>query len=265
MIFSLVRKTFRDHWKSLIAWGSVIVFMSCIELYVYPSIVKTGDGMNQLLESFPDSIKEIFRMQDYTSGAGFLSTELFSMMIPLVLIAVGSTWGASGTAYEEEQGTADLLFALPISRLKVILSKIIATMCAALLLATITFINIAIGAPLVDMQIDTAHLAAACISMFLLGIFFSGVGFLAGSLTGKKGVSLGISSGLGILAFLFYSLAPLVDTFDYLTPVNPIQWSLGGNQLFEGADVVGYAKLAITSLLLYSLAIFTFNRKDIRN
>lgn len=265
MISSLVRKTFRDHWKSLTAWGSVIVFMSSIQLYVYPTIVKTGEGMNQLLESFPESIKQIFRMQDYTSGAGFLSTELFSMMIPLVLIAVGSTWGASGTAQEEEDGTADLIFALPLSRQRVILSKIIATICACLLLGVITFVSISIGAPLVNMELDTIHLLAACISMFLLGTFFASVGFLIGSLTGKKGVSLGISSGLGILAFLFYSLAPLVNTFDYLTPINPIQWSIGGNQLFEGPDYVGYAKLIAASAVLYFLAMISFNRKDIRN
>lgn len=265
MIVSLVAKTFRDHWKSLTAWGSVIVFMSSIQLYVYPTIVKTGDGMNQLLESFPDSIKEIFRMQDYTSGAGFLSTELFSMMIPLVLIAVGATWGSSGTAQEEEDGTADLIFALPISRHKVLTSKIIATLCACLLLGTVAFVTISIGAPLVNMEIDSAHLLAVCVSMFLLGAFFSGVGFLIGSITGKKGVSLGITSGLGILAFLFYSLAPLVNTFDYITPLNPIQWTLGGNQLFEGPDFVGYAKLITTTVVLYLLAMIAFNRKDIRN
>lgn len=265
MIGSLVVKTFRDHWKSLTAWGSVIVFMSSIQLYVYPTIVKTGDGMNQLLDSFPDPIKEIFRMQDYTSGAGFLSTELFSMMIPLVLIAVGATWGSSGTAQEEEDGTADLIFALPISRQRVILSKLFATVLACLILGVVSFVSISVGAPLVNMELDSVHLLAACISMFLLGVFFSSVGFLIGSLTGKKGVSLGISSGLGILAFLFYSLAPLVDTFDYITPINPIQWALGGNQLFEGPDYIGYAKLIAASLILFTLAIITFDRKDIRN
>ncbi len=148
---------------------------------------------------------------------------------------------------------------------KVILSKIIATVAACIFLGVIAFVNILLGAPLVNMELDTSHLLAARVSMVLLGLFFSGVGFLVGSLTGKKGVSLGISSGLGILAFLFYSLAPLVDTFDFITPINPIQWSLGGNQLFNGADFAGYAKLASATIILYFLAIFTFNRKDIRN
>lgn len=265
MIIALAAKTFRDHLKSLTAWISVIVFMTCVQLYVFPTIAKTEEGINQLLESFPESLREVFRMQDYGTGAGFLSTELFSLMIPLVVIAVGSTWGASGTAQEEENGTADLLFSLPLSRQKVLVSKMIATVLACFAVAAIAFINILIGAPMVDMVVDNSHVFAACCSMFLLGTFFSGVGFLVGALTGKKGVALGISAGIGILTFLFYSLAPLVDTFDFLSPVNPIQWSIGGNQLFDGADYVGQAKLAATSLGLYILAITTFNKKDIRS
>lgn len=265
MITALTSKTFRDHWKSLTAWAGVIVFMTCVQLYVYPTIAKTEEGVNQLLESFPESLREVFRMQDYGSGAGFLSAELFSMMIPLVVIAVGATWGASGTAQEEEAGTADLLFSLPLSRQKVLVSKMIATVFACFTIAAIVFINIVIGAPMVDMVIDKSHLFAACCSMFLLGTFFSGFGFVVGALTGKKGVALGIAAGIGILTFLFYSLSPLVDTFDYLSPINPIQWSIGGNQLFDGADYVGQAKLAISSLVLYILTIISFNRKDIRS
>lgn len=265
MTLTLIIKTFRDHWRSLTGWASVLIFMSCIQLYVYPTIVKTGEGMNQFLDAFPETLKEIFRIQDYTSGPGFLSTELFSMMVPLVLIAVGATWGSSATAEEEEKGTADLLFTLPVTRFRITLGKIVATIIACFLLGVITFINIFVGAPLVDMDLSTTNLLAICFSNFLLGVFFSSVGLIFGVLTGKKSVGLGITTAFAIVSFLFYSLAPLVDTFDYLTPMNPIEWCLGGNQLFDGADYLGYAKLAGTSIIFYSIGIILFNRKDIRS
>lgn len=265
MILALVIKTFRDRWRSLIGWLAVIIFMSCIQLYVYPTIVKTGEGMNQFLDAFPDTLKEIFRMQDYTSGPGFLSTELFSMMVPLVAIAVGATWGSSATAEEEEHGTADLLFTLPVTRTRITIGKIIATVIACFILGVITFINIFVGAPIVDLDVSTANLLAICFSNILLGIFFSSVGLIFGVFTGKKSVGLGFTTAVAILAFLFYSLAPLVDTFDYLTPINPIEWCLGGNQLFDGADYLGYAKLMGTSIIFYILGIIRFNRKDIRS
>lgn len=265
MIITLVRKTFRDHWRSLLGWAGVIVFMSCVQLYVYPTIVETGEGMNQFLDAFPDTLKEIFRMQDYTSGPGFLSTELFSMLVPLVMIAVGSTWGSSATAEEEERGTADLLFTLPVTRTKITGGKILATITACLLLAVVTFINIFVGSPLVDLEVSTKNLIAICFSGFLLGVFFSSVGLIFGVITGKKSVGLGVTTAIAILAFLFYSLAPLVDTFDYLTPINPIEWCLGGNQLFDGPDYFGYFKLSFSSTILFTVATFLFNRKDIRS
>ena len=113
MIIALYLKMWRDHWRSLLSWAGVAVLMVSIQMSVYPSIAKSGKGFETFLENYPDAIKKIFRMQDYTTGPGFLSTELYSMMIPLILIAIGATWGASATAEEEEKGTADLLFAFP--------------------------------------------------------------------------------------------------------------------------------------------------------
>ena len=86
MIFMLLFKTWRDHWKSLLSWAGVVVAMTSLQLSVFPSIAKTADAAEQFIDAYPEAFKKIFRMEDYTSGPGFLSTELFSLMLPLVLI-----------------------------------------------------------------------------------------------------------------------------------------------------------------------------------
>jgi len=65
-----------------------------------PEHRRLGKGIEALLDAFPEAYKEIFRMEDYTSGAGYLGTELFSLAIPFIFIAVGSTWGASHSALD---------------------------------------------------------------------------------------------------------------------------------------------------------------------
>jgi len=263
MMRSLIFKTWRDHWKSLLSWAGVIVAMTSIQLSVFPSIVKTGDAAKQFIDAYPEAFKKMFRMEDYTSGPGFLSTELFSLMLPLVLIAVGTTWGASATAEEEEKGTADLLFTLPISRLKVLASKMIATISVLIFLGIVIYVNLLIGTDMVDMEVNFTYIVAAILSSIALGLFFSGIGFLIGSLTGKKGVSLGSASAIGLLSFVFYSLAPLVDNFDFLNPINPFEWAIGGNILFDGPDWTGFAKLMIGTVILYAGSAIIFKRKDI--
>ena len=265
MRITLFKKMYRDHWKSLIAWGLVIVFMVTVQLSVYPTIVKSGEAAKQFIDSYPEAFKKIFRMQDYTTGAGYLGTELFSLMIPLVMIGVGITWGSSATAEEEENGTADLLFSLPIRRRTILISRMFATVIALAALALVTFLNVILLKGHFGLEVNTLNLFYACLSQLFLGIFFSGVGYFLGSLTGRKGLSLGVGSGLGIIAFLFFSLAPLVSNFEYTNPFNPFQWTISRNVLSEGLDVAGLAKLTISSLALYGLSIFTLDRREIHS
>ena len=86
--------------------------MNSIELSVYPTMSKSGDSMKSFLDSFPEGFKKMFRMEDYFSGPGFLNTELFSLIIPMVMIGVGLAWGAGATADDEnaEPQICSLLF-----------------------------------------------------------------------------------------------------------------------------------------------------------
>ena len=263
MIIALYLKMWRDHWRSLLSWAGVAVLMVSIQMSVYPSIAKSGKGFETFLENYPDAIKKIFRMQDYTTGPGFLSTELYSMMIPLILIAIGATWGASATAEEEEKGTADLLFAFPISRFRIVVTKMAATVTVIAAVGILAALNILILKNHVHLEVDGSHLFAATASCIAIGLFFSSLSFLAGSLTGHKGASLGIATGLALILFLIYSLEALVDTFDGIAPYNPFNWALAGNPLFDGLDSAGLLKLVGSSIVIGALAVGYFNKKDI--
>jgi ABC-2 type transport system permease protein len=116
---------------------------------------------------------------------------------------------------------------------------------------------------MVDLKANFNYIFAAILSSIALGLFFSGVGFFIGALTGKKGVSLGSASAIGLLSFVFYSLAPLVDNFDFLNPINPFQWAIGGNILFDGPDWAGFTKLIIGTVVLYGASAIIFKKKDI--
>lgn len=265
MNLTLIGKTYREHWKSLVAWSSVIIFMVSIQMSIYPSFKKSGEAASQFLDSYPDAFKKIFRMDDYLSGSGFLGTELFSLMLPLVMIGIGVTWGANATAGEEDEGTADLLFTLPFSRAKILLSKSAALVSALCILAVITFLNVVLLRDITKLEIGAINLIWACIQQLALGMTFGAIALVLGSLTGRKGFTLGVSSGIGIVMFLFFSLTPLVDTFSFLTPINPFDWTIGTNILAEGPNYWGLLKLCISSVALYFLALMLLNKREIRS
>jgi hypothetical protein len=115
----------------------------------------------------------------------------------------------------------------------------------------------------VDLTIDSGKLLAATISSISLGFFFTGIAFLVGSFSQRKGSAIGVVTGVSLIAFLIYSLSALVDNFDAIAPYNPMEWGLKGQPLFNGLDSGGNFKLVIGGLTLLVLAIMKFDKKDI--
>lgn len=260
---TLILKTIRDHRRSTFSWTIGLIALISVQLSVYPTIKRSAAGISQFLDQYPETLKVMFRMQDYTTGPGFLGTELFSLMVPIIFIAIGAAGGANASAEEEERGTADILLTLPISRVRILISKVLATTLTLFVVTIMGFFNIYLGANFVSMEISPEKIIAPFISCFFIGLFFTAVGSLAGVLTGKKGISLGVSIAGAITTFLFFSLAPLVSTFDFLAPINPFQWALGGNPVFNGVDYAGSLKLLAGTLLLSGISLWRYHRKDI--
>lgn len=265
MKWVLSRKTLSDQRRTYLSWGMGIVAICAVQLWVYPTIKEASAGIAQLIDSYPDALKAIFRMQDYTSGPGYLGTELFSLMLPLIMIAVGAATGARTTAQEEEDSTADVLLALPISRTNIVLSKLVANLIAIIFLGIICFMTIWVGARFADLHVTYTQLLSGVIACVGLGIFFNALATMTGARSGKRGYSLGIAMAVAIGTYVIYSLAPLVKSFEHITPVLPIQWAIGNQPLFNGLDFGGLAKLGLSSAAFYAASLYFYERHDVRS
>lgn len=264
MIDAIVLRDAREHWRMLLSWAITAAALISLQLSVYPTVRESSAGLQQFIEQYPEVFKKVFRIQDYTSAPGYLGTELFSLMLPLVFIAVGAAWGSGFTAEEEEQGTADLLFALPVSRVRVMLAKGAAAFLSLTAVGIVCLGTLAVGTGWVDMSIGWRRLAAGTAVCVALGALFCALGALLGAATGRKGAALGISVGLALALFVLYSLAPLVNTFDAVLPYNPFQWTLGSDPLTTAFTPGSVLKPVGVAILALAGAIAVFQRRDLR-
>jgi ABC-2 type transport system permease protein len=263
MILALFTKTWRDRWRGLAAWTIGLMAIASVQLWVYPSIRDSAEGITEMLSGYPDAFKQMFRMDDYTSGSGFLNVELFSFMVPLIFIAVGVNWGAGATADEEHKGTADILLTLPVSRTAVIVTKMASTASVLAALCVALTATLIVGTGLVGIHIASTNLFAASAACALLGMLYAAIGFLIGALVGRPGIATGVGIALGLATFLFYSLAPLVDTFDAISPINPFQWALGNDPLTNGLALSSICWLIATCAVFLAASVLAFKRRDI--
>jgi ABC-2 type transport system permease protein len=260
---TLVARALADRWRSLLVWTVGLVVMAAAQLSVYPSVQQSGESMQAFVDQWPEAFREAFGLEAYGTGPGYLNAELFSLLVPLVLIAVAVGAAAAATAGEEERGTADLLLSLPVSRTRVLAAKTLVMLTSVLVVALAGWGALVVGAPLVDLEVGVVDLGAAFVMTALLGLAFGAVALLVGALTGSRAAALGAGIGLAIAAFLLDVLAPMADWLEGWQDASPFAWALQNDPLTTGVDGPGALALLGVTAVLVALSWVAFLRRDI--
>lgn len=265
MLWPLALRVVRERWKGLAGWTGGLVALITIQVSVYPTIRDSREGWAELTEQFPEAFRKMFRMQDYTSPIGYLSTELFSFMIPLIFIGLATSWGARAGAEEEEMGTADVLLSLPISRTAILVTRILTTALVLCATTAVTTGALWMGTDIVNMNIAVHQILQAAISCGLLALVFGALSAVLAAWSGRRGVGLGTGLGIAIVAFVLYSLAPLVSALDRFLPINPFEWTIGKSPLSDGLHPWWSAASIVVSAIFVAITVFGYQRHDISN
>ena len=121
MLRSVFTKTLRDLRRGFAWWCVGLIGLVSMMIAVYPT-VRDNPSLNKLVQDYPEALKAFIAFGgslDYVSGAGYLGSELFSFMIPLLFLVAAIGNGAGSLAGEEERGTLEFLLAHPVSRTRV--------------------------------------------------------------------------------------------------------------------------------------------------
>jgi ABC-2 type transport system permease protein len=258
-------KTLRDVRRGFLGWSSGLVLLVALLIAVWPT-VRDNPELNRLVEEYPDALKAFIGFGgqlDYTSPAGYLGSELFSFMAPLLLLIAGIGAAAGAVAGEEERGTLDLLLANPLSRRRLALEKLGAVVAELAALAAVLLAALWVGAKAAGMEISLGHLAAATASLLLLALSFAAVAFALGAGTGRRALAIGLTSAAAVLAYLVNSLAPLVAAFETLQPLSPFYHYAVSDPLRHGLEASHVVVLLGIALAASVVAVAAFDRRDL--
>jgi ABC-2 type transport system permease protein len=265
LLRSVALKTFRDSLRGLLFWSLGLVGLVALTVSIYPSI-RDDPSLEDLLESYPEALKGFVGFGgelDWTSAAGYLGVELFSLMIPLLLLIAAISAGSAAIAGEEERGTLELLLSAPVSRARVALEKLAAVVAEQFLLGAVILAVLVASARAADMEIGVDKLAAGTAGAVLLAVAFGAVALLAGALTGRRGVTVAIVAALAVAAYLVNSLAPLVSWLEWAQPASPFFYYTSGDPLRQGLDAGDAAVLLALAAAAAAGAVAAFRRRDL--
>ena len=194
MTAELIRRGLRDHRRTLVGWCVGIAGYVALVASIFPSI-ESSPELNDLIESYPDILKSLFGIAEggnLTSGAGYLDVELFSFMLPLLVLVLAIGSGARTFAGEEDAGRLELVLSYPIRRRGAVIAKGVALAGEVLLACAAATLTILAFNQLVGLDLSLAHVGSAFVSLAVLGLFYGWLALAVGAGHPSRGLAIGL-------------------------------------------------------------------------
>ena len=258
------RRSVVDHRRALVGWCVGAVAYIALIAAIFPSLAGSG-SLDKLVQNYPDVLKSLFGISgsgSLSSGAGFLDAELFSFMLPLLVLVLAIGSGARAFAGEEDAGRLELVLAYPVRRRAAVIAKGLAVGAEVAVLCFCSGIAMAVCNPVFDLGLSAAHLAASVAGLALLGVLFGWGALGVGAATGSRGLAVALAAGLAASGYLIsglHSLAGWLDPFRFLSAF----WWFGTSPLQNGVRGSGALVIAITALAMLLVGALLVERRDL--
>jgi ABC-2 type transport system permease protein len=262
---TVLRQMLRERRRSSALWSLALAALVVITAATYPTVKDIGSVLDQLMETMPEGMLDLFGAQDgITSPEGFLNSQLYSNIFPILLLVLGIGVAAWTIAGAEREGTLESLLANPISRSRVALERVIGlTILIAVPTFVATVLLIALRTPFELDEVGVVRFFAVGVGSFLLVLLFATLTYAVGAATGSKAAGIATGAGLATATYVIFGLASFVDFFDNLRWLSPWDWFLNYSPLTDGWtwQAIGAPFIVIVPAIAVGTVLFT--RRDL--
>lgn len=261
----IVSLTLRERRRLIVGTAIGVAVMVGYVVAIFPS-VRGNDAFEQAFEGMPDALRSFFQIEAdiYTSGAGFLNVEMFSFMLPIMLLLIAIGGAAATISGEEESHRMDLVLSMQVSRTALMAGRMLGIAAVVAVLCVTGIVSVLVGGVFVDLDISPANLVAAFGVAWLYAMHYAAMTFAVAGLTGRSGLAKGIAGVTAIAGYLVASLANMSEHVEPLAPWTAYYRYSHGSPLRNGIDWSDAGMLAASIVVLSAVAIAGFVRRDVR-
>lgn len=209
------------------AWWSVGVFsFIAITLVFYPTFKDSANALEQSFANLPKAALGLFGgSSDFFSPIGYLNSQIFFLLLPLLLTMLAVALGASLIAREEQDGTLETLLARPISRGKAMGAKVIAGSLVLAAVSAVALVSVVVCARIFQLgSVPSSAIALASVNSFLLAYCTGAIAFLLSATGRARGAAIGVATFIGFGGYIIESLAGTVHWLQGPSKVFPFHY-----------------------------------------
>jgi ABC-2 type transport system permease protein len=258
-IFLYELKAYR---KSTFIWTVTLVVLVILFMSMFPSISKEIDEFKKLLEGFPEGVRKALGIQVDSIGSlnGYYS--YIFLYITLCGAIQAMNLGISISSKEIREKTADFLLTKPVTRTKILSSKILAALTSLLFTNIVYVVAAIITANVVKMENFSLYvfLLISLTLLFTQLIMFA-IGIIIAVVFPKVKSVISLSLGVVFAFFLIGMVAAAEETTRYFSPFKYFDYSYIMNQEGYEWSFLILGMFLIVFSLIGSFVIY--NKKDI--
>ncbi|MFN8021059.1 MAG: ABC transporter permease subunit [Acidimicrobiales bacterium] len=268
MTLVLVRRSLVDRRRWLVGWSIGMVGYSVVTVGFWPAIRDQSAQLNDMFDQMPDSVKSLLGMGDGVdpfSPIGYLSTKVYAFSVPLLLLIAGIGVVAA-IAGDEEHGLLETVFALPITRRRLLLERWFAALVLVAVPAMASLVATLVCAAAVDLGAPIGGMVWATVGAMVLTWSVTGLTLVVGAFTGQRGLAIGVGSVTAVASYLITSLADArIGFFETIEPLSVFTHYDVLDTLASGRPSWSLLVLVGVAVVATAAALWAIDHRDLRN
>ena len=247
----------------------LVIFAAVVTLYVSIIISMYDAEQMALLDGIVETMPEIMAAVGMKAGATSLLSFMISYLYGFILLIFPMVYcilrGNGLIAKYIERGSMVSLTAAPVKRRTVAFTQLTVLVSGILILVVYsTVLQIICSEINAPGELNVSQLLRINVGLLCLHLFIGGICFLASCIFSDTRYSVGVGAGIPALMYVLQMLsnvganAEKAKYFTFFTLFRPDDIIAG-----DSSAVIGVAVLLIGSMVLYTLGIIVFSKKDL--
>lgn len=262
---NLFKRELKAHRKSLIFWCVGVVILIAFGMEKYGGFSGTGQSINELMSEMPKSLQAIMGTNSFDLSTAIGYYGLLYLYLVVMATIHASMLGANIIAKEERDKTTEFLLVKPMSRHKIITSKLIATSVNIIIFNVVTFLtSIVMVQRYSNGEEVLGEITSLMVGMLILQLIFMSVGTAIAALKTHSKTAASVSTGILLVTFILSIVIDMNERIGSLKYFTPFKYYDAKNILAGNGFEIQYIVISIVLTTgLTVVTYFVYKRRDL--